>query len=111
MNKVVLIGRLGAEPEMSYTAGGQSRTALRLATSRYLTGQDGAKREVTDWHDVIVWGKQAEATAQYTRKGAMVSVEGRLQTRSWEQDGQKRYRTEVVAENVQFLSRALESER
>lgn len=108
LNKVMLIGRLTRDPEMRYTPSGQPVTSLRLATNRYLSSQEGERRELTDFHDVVVWniGRRnlAEIVAQYTRKGAQIYVEGRIQTRSWDgQDGQKRYRTEVVAENVQFL--------
>ena len=110
LNKVMLIGRLGGTPELKYTPNGTPVAELRLATDRSIP--DGEeRRQVTDWHNVIVWGKQAEAVAQYTRKGALVNVEGRLQTRSWDgQDGQKRYRTEVVSEAVRFLERAPERE-
>lgn len=106
-NKVILVGRLGRDPELRYTQGGAATASLSLATNRHVPGQNGnPDREITDWHDVVTWGKQAEATAQHTRKGALLYVEGRLQTRSWDgQDGVKRYKTEVVAENIQFLSR------
>lgn len=110
LNKVMLIGRLGQSPELKYTPRGTAVAELRLATERSIP--DGEeRRQLTDWHNVIVWGKQAEAVAQYTRKGALINVEGRLQTRSWDgQDGQKRYRTEVVSEAVRFLERAPEQE-
>lgn len=110
VNKVILVGRLGADPEMRYTEGGTAKASMSLATNRYIAGTDGNPgREATDWHDCVIWGKQAEATAQHMRKGSLVYVEGRLQTRSWDgQDGVKRYRTEVVAEQVTFLSRAAE---
>jgi single-strand DNA-binding protein len=108
LNKVMLIGRLTRDPEMRYTPSGQPVTNLGLATNRYLSGQDGERREMTDFHDIVVWniGRRnlAEIVAQYTRKGSQVYIEGRLQTRSWDgPDGKKRYKTEVVAENVQFL--------
>lgn len=108
LNRVMLIGRLTRDPEMRYTPSGQPVTQLGLATNRYTSGTDGERREFTDFHDVVCWniGKRllAELVAQYTRKGSLIYVEGRLQTRSWEgQDGQKRYRTEVVANDVQFL--------
>ena len=110
LNRVMLIGRLCSDPEMSYTPGGHQVTPLRLATNRTLTSQDGNRREESEFHDIVVWGKAAEAVAQHTRKGAQVYIEGRLQTRSWEQDGMKRYKTEVVAEQVRFLGRARELE-
>jgi single-strand DNA-binding protein len=108
LNKVMLIGRLTRDPEMRYTPSGTPVTTFGLATNRYGTGADGERREFTDFHNVVVWnlGKRnlAEVAAQYTRKGSLVYVEGRLQTRSWEgQDGQKRSRTEVVATEIQFL--------
>ena len=105
LNKVMLIGNLGADPELRYTSGGQAVTDLRLATSRRWQGRDGTTQEDTQWHRVVVWGKQAEHCKEYLNKGRQVFVEGRLQTRSWEdRDGNKRYTTEVVAQTVQFLS-------
>lgn len=105
INKVILIGNLGADPELRYTSGGQAVTDLRLATSRRWTGKDGSQQEDTQWHRVVVWGKQAEHCKEYLAKGRQCYVEGRLQTRSWEdRDGNKRYTTEVVAQTVQFLS-------
>lgn len=109
LNKVMLIGRLTRDPEMRYTPSGQPVTSFSIATNRYASGGDGGeKREFTDYHNIVAWniGKRtlAELVANYTKKGSMVYVEGRLQTRSWEgQDGQKRRATEVVANDVQFL--------
>lgn len=108
LNKVMLIGRLTRDPEMRYTPSGQPVTSLRLATNRYGSGADGERKEFTDYHSIVVWniGKRnlAEIVGQYTRKGSLIYIEGRLQTRSWEaQDGQKRYATEVVANEIQFL--------
>lgn len=108
LNKVMLIGRLTRDPEMRYTPSGQPVTSLRMATNRWASGTEGERREFTDYHSVVCWniGKRqlAELVAQYTKKGSLVYVEGRLQTRSWDgQDGQKRYATEVVANDVQFL--------
>ena len=108
LNKVMLIGRLTRDPEMRYTPSGQPVTSFSIATNRYGSGTDGERREFTDYHNIVAWniGKRnlAEIVAQYTRKGSLVYVEGRLQTRSWEgQDGQKRRTTEVVASDVQFL--------
>jgi len=108
LNKVMLIGRLTRDPELRYTPSGTPVTTFGLATNRYGTGADGERREFTDFHNVVVWnlGKRnlAEVVAQYTKKGSLIYVEGRLQTRSWEgQDGQKRNRTEVVATEIQFL--------
>jgi len=108
LNRVMLIGRLTRDPEMRYTPSGQPVTSFSIATNRYTSGTDGERREFTDYHNIVAWniGKRtlAEIVAQYTRKGSLVFVEGRLQTRSWEgQDGQKRRTTEVVANDVQFL--------
>jgi single-strand DNA-binding protein len=109
LNKVMLIGRLTRDPEMRYTPSGQPVTSFSIATNRYAPPADGGdRREFTDYHNIVAWniGKRslAEIVAQYTRKGSLVYVEGRLQTRSWEgQDGQKRRTTEVVANDVQFL--------
>jgi single-strand DNA-binding protein len=109
LNKVMLIGRLTRDPEMRYTAQGTAVTNFGLATNRYLpAGETGERREQTDFHDIVVFnmGRRnlAEIVAQYTKKGALVYIEGRLQTRSWEdQQGQKRRTTEVVASDVQFL--------
>lgn len=104
INKVILIGNLGADPELRFTAGGQAVADLRLATSRRWQGKDGSTQEDTQWHRVVVWGKQAEQCKEFLSKGRQVYVEGRLQTRSWEdRDGNKRYTTEVVAQQIQFL--------
>ena len=108
LNKVMLIGRLTKDPEMRYTPSGQPVTSFSIATNRYGKGTDGERREFTDYHNIVAWNigtrTLAELVAQYTRKGSLVYIEGRLQTRSWEgQDGQKRRTTEVVANDVQFL--------
>src|ERR1700756_5195740 len=110
LNRVMLIGRLTRDPELRYTPSGTAVCNLALATNRY--GSDpatGERKEFTDYHDIVVWNqgnrKLAETTAQYLQKGRLVYVEGRLQTRSWEdkQTGQKRSKTEVNASDVQFL--------
>jgi single-strand DNA-binding protein len=108
LNRVMLIGRLTRDPEMRYTPSGQPVTSFSIATNRYTSGPDGERKEFTDYHNIVAWniGKRslAELVAQYLKKGSLVYVEGRLQTRSWEgQDGQKRRATEVVANDVQFL--------
>ena len=108
LNRVMLIGRLTRDPEMRYTPSGQPVTSFSIATNRYASGPDGDRREFTDYHNVVAWniGKRnlAELVANYLKKGSLVYVEGRLQTRTWEgQDGQKRRATEVVANDVQFL--------
>jgi single-strand DNA-binding protein len=104
VNKVILIGNLGADPEMKYTAGGTAMCKFRLATSEQFRDRDGNNQERTEWHKVVVWAKLAEICGQYLSKGRQVYVEGSLQTRSWDdQDGNKRFMTEVVAREVQFL--------
>ncbi|MGH7777043.1 MAG: single-stranded DNA-binding protein [Candidatus Dormibacterales bacterium] len=108
LNRVMLIGRLTRDPEMRYTPSGQPVTSFSIATNRYASGADGERREFTDYHNIVAWniGKRnlAEQVGQYTHKGSLVYVEGRLQTRSWEsQTGEKRKTTEVVANDVQFL--------
>jgi single-strand DNA-binding protein len=107
VNKVILIGNLGKDPEVRYTTGGQAVANLRIATSRSWTDkQSGQKKEETEWHDVEVWGKQAEQCGEFLAKGRQVYVEGRLKTDSWDdkQTGQKRSRVKVVADTVRFLS-------
>lgn len=103
LNKCMVIGHLGADPEMRYTANGSAVTNFRVATTRNWT-QDGEKREETEWFRVVTWNRLAETCAQYLAKGRLVYVEGHLQTRSWDdQQGQKRYATELVASEVKFL--------
>ncbi len=105
VNKVILLGNLGADPELRYTSGGTPVADLRIATNRRFKGRDGNWQDDTQWHRVVVWSKQAENCKEYLSKGSQCYVEGRLQTRQWEdRDGNKRYTTEVVADTVQFLS-------
>ncbi len=106
VNKVILVGNLGKDPEVRYTSGGQAVASLRIATSRSWTDkQSGQRKEETEWHDVEVWGKQAEQCGEYLAKGRQVYVEGRLKTDKWQdkQSGQDRYRVKVVADTVRFL--------
>ena len=104
VNKVILIGNLGANPELRYTQGQQAVANLRLATTEKWTDKNGQRQEATEWHRVVVWGKQAEIVGQYLTKGRQVYIEGRIRTRQWQdQQGQKRYTTEIVAQNVQML--------
>lgn len=104
VNKVILIGNLGRDPEIRYTQGGSSVCKLNLATTRqWLNKQSNERVEETEWHRVTVWGKQAEHCEKYLSKGSQVYVEGRLKTTSYEKDGVKRYSTDVVADTVQFL--------
>ncbi len=107
INKVILVGRLGADPEVKTVGQGQTVTRLNLATSESWMGKDGQKQEKTEWHRITVWGKLAEICGKHLAKGRQVYVEGKLQTRSWEdQQGQKKYATEIVASTVQFLGAA-----
>lgn len=105
MNKVIVMGNLGADPELRYTAGGAAVCQLSLATNRSYTKADGNKVKETEWHRIVVWGKQAENCKEYLQKGRQLLVEGRLHTRKWEdKTGQTRYTTEIVANQVQFLA-------
>ncbi|HZQ08889.1 MAG TPA: single-stranded DNA-binding protein [Anaerolineae bacterium] len=106
LNKVMIIGNLGRDPEMRYTPSGKPVTSFSVAVSRTYMKPEGERAEVTDWFNVVAWGRLAEICSQYLTKGSMVYVEGRLETRSWEGDnGQKHYRTEVVANDVNILER------
>jgi single-strand DNA-binding protein len=101
LNKVMLIGNLGQDPELRYTQKGQAILNMRLATSESFLNRDNERQERTDWHTVILWGKRAEALNKILAKGRQLYVEGRLQTRQWEdKEGHRRYTTEVVANNV-----------
>jgi single-strand DNA-binding protein len=103
VNKVILVGRLGQDPELRTTTSGQNVCTLSLATSKTWT-KDGKKETKTEWHRIILWGNQAENARKYLKKGRLLYIEGELQTRSWEdQQGQKRYATEILGQNIQFL--------
>ena len=105
LNKVMIIGRLGADPELRFTSSGAPVTTFNVAVNRKYT-QDKESKESTEWFSIVAWNKQAESCNQYLVKGSMVYVEGRLHTRTWEgQDGQKHYRTEVIASQVIFLDK------
>ncbi len=104
VNKVILVGHLGADPDMRYTPSGQGVCELRVATSESWNDKNGQRQERTEWHRIVVWGKRAEICSKYLSKGRQVYIEGRIQTRSYDdKDGNKRYITEVVASDVQFL--------
>lgn len=106
LNKVMIIGNLGRDPEMRYTPSGKPVTSFSVAVSRSYTKAEGERTEVTDWFNVVAWGRLAEICSQYLTRGSTVYVEGRLETRSWEGDnGQKHYRTELVANDVNILER------
>ncbi len=104
MNRVLLVGNLGADPELRFTQGGQAVLNLRLATTERFPGKDNTWQERTDWHNVVVWGKRAESLARLVRKGAQLAVEGALRTSSYDdRDGVKHHKTEIVASNVVLL--------
>lgn len=105
VNKVILIGNLGADPELRFTPAGRALVNFRMATSRQWTSRDGERQEETEWHRLVAWDKLAEICGKYLKKGMPVYVEGRIQTRSWEdQSGTKRYATEIVASDMRMLS-------
>lgn len=107
LNKAVIIGNLTRDPEQKALPSGMSVTSFSVATNRVYKDKDGNRQENTDYHNIVVFGRQAETAAQYLKKGQSVLVEGRIQTRSWDaQDGTKRYRTEIVADRVQFGPKA-----
>lgn len=102
LNKAMIYGNLTRDPEMKALPSGMNVTTFSLATNRIYNDRDGNRQESTDFHNIVVFGRQAETVNQYLKKGSGTFVEGRLQTRSWEKDGQKMYRTEIVADRVQF---------
>jgi len=107
VNKVILIGNLGRDPEIRYTQSGRAVGTLRIATTFVSSGADGQKNEKTEWHSVVLWGKDAENAEKYLQKGKQVYIEGRLQTREYnDKEGIKRYSTEIVCERMQFLGGA-----
>lgn len=107
INKVIIVGNLGKDPELRYTPQGQAVVNFPVATSESWTDKGGQKQERTEWHKIVVWGKLGELCSKYLSKGRKAFIEGRLQTRAWDdKDGQKRYTTEIVASNVQFLDSA-----
>ena len=105
LNKVMLLGNLGADPELKVTQGGQSVLKLRLATTESYLDKNNARQERTEWHSVSVWGRRGEALAKFLTKGSSVFIEGSLRTSSYEKDGEKRYRTDIVANNIILPSR------
>ena len=107
INKVILVGNLGKDPELRHTPQGQAVANFSIATSESWNDKAGQKQERTEWHRIVVWGKLGELCSKYLGKGRQVYVEGKLQTRAWDdKEGQKRYTTEVVANTVQFLGGA-----
>ena len=103
VNRVILVGHLGADVELKYTPAGRAVANLRIATSESYKDKSGAKQEKTEWHRVTAWGDTAENCSKYLSKGRSVYIEGKLQTRSYDKDGQKHYSTDVVADRVVFL--------
>ncbi len=105
LNKVMLIGNLGKDPEVRYTAAGTAVASFSVATSERYKSKSGDWEEKTEWHNVVLWGRQAEVAGEWLAKGKTVYIEGRLQTRKWQdKDGRDRYTTEVVGEKMQMLS-------
>lgn len=100
LNKVMLLGNLGADPELKMTQGGQAILKLRLATTESYLDKNNARQERTEWHSVTMWGKRGEALSRFLQKGERIFVEGRISTSSYEKDGEKRYRTEIIANNI-----------
>jgi single-strand DNA-binding protein len=100
LNRVMLLGNLGADPELRYTQGGQPVLNMRLATTETYLDKDKVRKERTDWHQIVVWGKRGEALGKFLKKGSSMFVEGRLATSSYEKNGEKRYKTEIVANEV-----------
>lgn len=106
LNKTFIFGNLTRDPELKSLPSGIQVTTFSLATNRVWKDKDGNKQENTEYHNIVVFGRQAETSAQYLKKGSSALIEGRLQTRSWEADGVKKYRTEIVADRVQFGPRS-----
>lgn len=103
-NLVILIGRLGKDPEVKRTTSGKPVASFSIATGEKYTDKSGQKQETTDWHNIVAWDKLADLASQYLKKGSLIYLEGRLKTRSWDTPaGEKRYSTEVIANNIQFL--------
>jgi single-strand DNA-binding protein len=100
LNKVLLLGNLGADPELRVTPGGQSVLKLRLATTESYLDKSNTRQERTEWHQITVWGKRGEALSKFLTKGSSIFVEGSIRTSSYEKDGEKRYRTEIIANNI-----------
>lgn len=112
LNKVFVAGRLTADPELRTTTSGDQVVSFSIASNRYWRDKNGQKQESTEFHNIVVWGRQAEVVNQFSKKGSIILIEGRLQTRSWEgKDGQNRKTTEIVAENIQLGPRGSDNFR
>lgn len=103
VNKAILIGNLGSDPEVKNTTSGKTVASFSLATSERFKDKTGETKSVTDWHNVILWGNLAEIAGKYLKKGSKIYLEGRIKTRSWEKDGVKKYITEIVGDNLTML--------
>src|SRR5579863_6644583 len=104
VNKVILVGRLGRDPETRYTGGGQAVANFSVATDETYKDKNGERQKRTEWHKIVVWGKQAEIAQQYLKKGSLIFIEGRIQSREWQdKEGQERTSFEIVASNVRML--------
>lgn len=112
INKVILIGRLGKDPEMRSTPSGQTVARFSLATDEKFTDRNGEKQERTEWHNIVAWGKLGEICGQYLRKGKLVYIDGSIRTDTWDdkETGQKKYRTEIIAQNMKMLERKSDEE-
>jgi single-strand DNA-binding protein len=104
VNKVILVGRLGRDPEVRFTSGGQAVANFSLATDSSYKDKNGERQKKTEWHKIVVWGKQAEIAQQYLKKGSLIFIDGRLQSREWQdKEGQKKYTTEIVVNDFRML--------
>ena len=104
VNKVILLGRLGKDPEVRYSSSGTAITSFSMATSTMLTNKEGQKEEKTEWHKIVAFGRLGEICGEYLAKGKQVYIEGRIQTRDWEdKEGKKRWTTEIIVQNMQLL--------
>jgi single-strand DNA-binding protein len=112
INKVILVGRLGKDPEVKSTPGGTTVAKFTMATDEKFTDKSGEKQERTEWHNIVAWARLGEICGQYLRKGSLVYIEGSIRTDSWEdkESGQKRYRTEIIAREMKMLDRKRDSE-
>jgi len=111
INKVILVGNLGADPELRYTPSGTAVAKFRIATSEVFTDRQGQRQERTEWHRITAWGKLAEICGQYLTKGRLVYIEGRIRSDTWEQEGVKRYSYEIVADTMRMLGPGAGRER
>ncbi len=108
LNQCTLLGNLTRDPELRYTPDGKAVISFSVATNRQWTLESGEKKESTDYHDIVFWGKSAEIIGQFVKKGTKILIQGRLQTRSWEKEGQKRYKTEIVGDDFVLFDKMAE---